>query len=103
MQMSWISSSTNLPRDGESIQFLADGREVGMRGTYTSGVFHSRWAEYDVGRVGAWHALDTERMQTSRSMLDRLLNETDTSLTIETLSRASQALGYRIKVELEAA
>ncbi len=44
-----------------------------------------------------------ERMHTSRSMLDRLLNETDTGLTIETLSRAAQAVGYRVKVELAAA
>ena len=44
-----------------------------------------------------------ERMHTSRSMLDRLLDETDTGLTIETLSRAAQALGYRVKVELAAA
>jgi hypothetical protein len=44
-----------------------------------------------------------ERMHTSRSMLDRLLNETDTGLTIETLSRAAQALGYRVKVGLAAA
>jgi hypothetical protein len=44
-----------------------------------------------------------ERMHTSRSMLDRLLSETDTGLTIETLSRAAQALGYRVRVELAAA
>lgn len=44
-----------------------------------------------------------ERMHTSRSMLDRLLNETDTGLTIDTLSRAAQALGYRVRVELAAA
>jgi len=44
-----------------------------------------------------------ERMHTSRSMLDRLLDETDTALTIETLSRAAQALGYRVKVELAVA
>lgn len=44
-----------------------------------------------------------ERMHTSRSMLDRLLDETDTGMTIETLSRAAQALGYRVKVELAAA
>ncbi len=43
------------------------------------------------------------RMHTSRSVLDRLLDETDTGLTIETLSRAAQALGYRVKVELAAA
>lgn len=44
-----------------------------------------------------------ERMHTSRSMLNRLLNEADTGLAIETLSRAAQALGYRVKVELAAA
>ena len=43
------------------------------------------------------------RMHTSRSMLDRLLDDTDTGLTIETLSLAAQALGYRVKVELAAA
>lgn len=43
------------------------------------------------------------RMHTSRSMLNRLLNEKDTGLTIETLGRAAQALGYRVKVELAAA
>ncbi len=44
-----------------------------------------------------------KRMHTSRSTLDRLLNETDTGLTIDTLSRAAQALGYRVRVELAAA
>lgn len=68
-----------------------------------------------VKRVIAWQlaeAMKTQgmtktamakRMHTSRSMLDRLLDETDTGLTIETLSRAAQALGYRVKVELAAA
>lgn len=44
-----------------------------------------------------------ERMHTSRSHLDRLLDEHDTGLTLDTLSRAAQALGYRVKVELAAA
>ena len=44
-----------------------------------------------------------KRMHTSRSVLDRLLDETDTGLTIDTLSRAAQALGYRVSVELAAA
>lgn len=43
-----------------------------------------------------------KRMHTSRSMLDRLLDETDTGLTIDTLSRAAQALGYHVRVELAA-
>lgn len=44
-----------------------------------------------------------ERMHTSRSHLRRLLDANDTGLTLETLSRAAQALGYRVKVELAAA
>ncbi|MGH8454036.1 MAG: Fis family transcriptional regulator [Nevskiales bacterium] len=42
-----------------------------------------------------------KRMHTSRSALDRLLDESDTGLTIDTLARAAQALGYRIKLELK--
>ncbi len=41
-----------------------------------------------------------ERMHTSRSHLDRLLDANDTGLTLDTLSRAAQALGRRLKVEL---
>jgi antitoxin HicB len=44
-----------------------------------------------------------KRMQTSRSALDRLLDETDTGLTIDTLARAARGLGYKVKLELEAA
>lgn len=43
-----------------------------------------------------------KKMRTSRSALDRLLDENDTGLTIDTLSRAAQALGYRVKLELAA-
>lgn len=44
-----------------------------------------------------------KRMRTSRSALDRLLDESDTGLTIDTLARAARALDYRVKVELKAA
>lgn len=43
-----------------------------------------------------------ERMHTSRASLGRLLDENDTGLTLDTLSRGAQALGYRVKVELVA-
>ena len=43
------------------------------------------------------------RMQTSRASLRRLLDANDTGLTLDTLSRGAQALGYRVKVELVAA
>lgn len=44
-----------------------------------------------------------KRMKTSRSALDRLLDESDTGMTIDTLARAASALGYKVKLELKAA
>lgn len=44
-----------------------------------------------------------ERMHTSRANLDRLLSTDDTGLTLETLTRAAQALGRRLRVELVSA
>lgn len=44
-----------------------------------------------------------ELMNTSRAQLDRILDANDPSLTLETLSRASQAVGCRVKIELSAA
>ena len=67
-----------------------------------------------IKRVVAWQVAEAmkargftkkalaERMRTSSSHLDRLLDENDTGLTLETLSRAAQALGYRVKIELAA-
>lgn len=43
------------------------------------------------------------RMHTSRPALNRLLDETDTSLTLTTLASAAAALGKQIRVELAAA
>lgn len=65
-----------------------------------------------VKRVLAWqleqamkaqHLTKTEmakRMHTSRSSLNRLLDEEDTSLTLTTLASAAQALGKHIRIEL---
>jgi len=67
-----------------------------------------------VQRVIAWQVAEAmraakvsksalaKRMQTSRSQLDRVLDETDTGLTLDTLSRAATALGYRIQIDLVA-
>jgi len=43
-----------------------------------------------------------ERMKTSRSQVDRLLDDTDSALTLETLSKAAAALGRKIRIELTA-
>ena len=39
-------------------------------------------------------------MNTRRSQLDRVLDEKDTGLSLDTLSRAAKALGYQIQIEL---
>jgi antitoxin HicB len=44
-----------------------------------------------------------KRMRTSRSALNRLLDKNDTGLTIDTLTRAARALGYKVRLELKAA
>lgn len=44
-----------------------------------------------------------KRMQTSRTVVDRMLDATDTGLTLETMTKAATALGFRVKVDLVAA
>ena len=41
-----------------------------------------------------------ERMNTSRSALDRLLNPNNDSVTLNTLQRAAHAVGRRLHIEL---
>jgi len=41
-----------------------------------------------------------ERMDTSRSQLDRLLDPNNDSLTLSTLARASKVLGRQVRLEL---
>ena len=40
------------------------------------------------------------RMRTSRAALDRLLDATNTSVTLTTLGKAARALGRKVKIEL---
>jgi predicted DNA-binding protein (UPF0251 family) len=42
------------------------------------------------------------RMKTSRSALDRLLDPSNTSISLQTLERAARALGKRLRVEFAA-
>ena len=40
-----------------------------------------------------------EKMQTSRSQLDRLLDPNNTSITLESLDRLARAVGKQLKIE----
>src|SRR4029078_656183 len=51
---------------------------------------------------GLTKAAMAKRMRTSRSALDRLLDENDTGLTIDTLTRAARALGYKGRLVVKA-
>ncbi|HVY87239.1 MAG TPA: helix-turn-helix domain-containing protein [Hyphomonadaceae bacterium] len=42
-----------------------------------------------------------ERMQTSRAQLDRLLDPSNESVTLDTLTRAAHALGRNLRLELQ--
>lgn len=44
-----------------------------------------------------------KRMQTSRTVVDRILDASDTGLTLDTVTRAATALGFRVKIDLVAA
>lgn len=51
---------------------------------------------------GVTKAALAQRMKTSRSALDRLLDKDDPSLTLETLTKAARALKRRVRLELTA-
>jgi len=55
-------------------------------------------------KMGEEHISKAEmarRMETSRSALDRLLDPENASVTLQTLQSAVQALGGRLKIELD--
>jgi len=43
------------------------------------------------------------RMKTSRAAVDRLLDTSNSAITLKTLGKAARALGRKIKIELEPA
>ncbi|MBK0026469.1 XRE family transcriptional regulator [Stenotrophomonas sp. S48] len=80
----------------------------------SEGLLHES-AAVALKREFAWQVVDAmtatntgkaalaKRMHTSRSHLNRILDESNTGLTLRTLSRTATALGYQIKVNLVAA
>jgi hypothetical protein len=60
MSAEWVSSSAALPHDGEPVEFVLDGREVALDGTYVRQTFQSRWSGYDVQRVRTWRPADMQ-------------------------------------------
>ncbi len=52
--------SAGLPGEGERIEFVLDGRDVAIDGTYIQRTFRSRWSGYTVERVRSWRPADVD-------------------------------------------
>lgn len=74
MSAQWVTSATGLPHQGESVEFMLDGRSVAMDGTYDRQTFRSRWTDYEVQRVRTWRLADgnSAEVQTAHSATERL-------------------------------
>jgi hypothetical protein len=59
MSAQWVTSAAGLPQSDEAVEFVLDGREVAMVGTYVQQTFWSRWSSYDVQRVRTWRVADS--------------------------------------------
>lgn len=91
-----------MPIGGDFDDFL---KEEGMYGSCTAAAMKKVLAWQIEEEMKAQHLTKTamaQRMHTSRAALNRLLDETDTSLTLTTLASAADALGKTIKIELAA-
>ncbi len=56
--------------------------------------------EMEMKRANLSKSALAERMHTSRSALDRLLDPSNVSVTLQTLERVALALGKRLKIEM---
>ena len=56
--------------------------------------------EMEMKRAELSKSAMAERMHTSRSALDRLLDPANVSVTLQTLERAALALGRNLKIEM---
>ena len=81
-------------------EFLADEGLLGE----VEGVAVKRVIAYQLTQFMQENSLSktamAKRMQTSRSALDRLLDPSNPSVTLQTMDRAARALGKRLRIEL---
>ena len=89
------------PHIGSSFESWLD--EQGLREDVTAAAAKSVIAEQiaiEMKRQNITKARMAELMQTSRAQVDRLLDPTSGSATLETLIRAARAVGRELRVEL---
>lgn len=78
-------------------------QEEGIREEVTAAAIKRVIAWQLAEAMKAKHITKTEmaaRMHTSRAVVNRLLDEDDTSVTLATLARASLAVGVPLRIEL---
>lgn len=61
----WVGSAAGLPREGQCVEFVLDGREVAMDGTYDGRTFRSHWSGYPIERVRSWRPADFDSCGTA--------------------------------------
>lgn len=46
--------SQGMPREGEHVAFVLNGRDVALHGTFALQRFRSHWSRYEAARVRSW-------------------------------------------------
>ena len=65
MYTQWVGSAAGLPREGQPVEFVLDGRDVAMDGTYGARTFHSHWSVYPIERVRSWRPAELDSFGTA--------------------------------------
>ena len=65
MHDQWVGSASGLPQEGQSVEFVLDGREVAMCGTYVERTFRSHWSDYPIERVRSWRPANFDSRDTA--------------------------------------
>ncbi len=55
-----FTNATGLPREGQPVDFVLDGRDIPIHGTYAERTFRSRWSGYEIESVRAWRYADAD-------------------------------------------
>ncbi len=58
MYIQWVGSATGLPQEGQSVEFVLDGRDIAMDGIYAERTFRSHWSDYPIESVRSWRPAD---------------------------------------------
>ncbi|MEO5858648.1 MAG: Fis family transcriptional regulator [Pyrinomonadaceae bacterium] len=81
-------------------EFLADEGELDD----VTAIAVKRVIAWQLGQAmkeaGVTKSAFARRMHTSRTVVDRILDASDASLTLDTMTRAATAVGRRIKIDL---